>query len=234
MNRPLAMLDLFSGTGSASRAAAVRGWRVFRIDNAEDAAADVHADVTGWHPPPGPWDLVWASPPCTLFSAANASGRDPAAGMELVREALRVIREASPRWWVVENVHGATRAIGRLLGPPVQVHGSVYLWGVFPPFEAVVERDKTRKSGRQRARRRAATPWTISEGLAMACEGLARDLVTPAGARSSPELAPTRSQPGAEAAPSGPPSSPELAPTWLPAGAEVTPDGTPSSPGGAA
>jgi hypothetical protein len=211
------MLDLFSGTGSASRAAAVRGWRVFRVDNAEDAAADDHADVTGWHPPPGPWDLVWASPPCTLFSAANASGRDPAAGMELVREALRVIREANPRWWVVENVHGATRAIGRLLGPPVQVHGSVYLWGVFPPFAAVVERDKTRKSGRQRARRRAATPWAISEGLTLACERLARDLDGP---RSSPEASPTRSLPGPELAPSGPRSSPDVPP----AGARSSPE----------
>lgn len=164
------MLDLFSGTGSASRAAAVRGWEVLRVDNTEGMAADVLADVAGWHPPPGPWDLVWASPPCTLFSSANATGRDPDAGMVLVREALRVIREARPRWWVVENVHGATRAIGRLLGPPVQVHGSVYLWGVFPPFAADVARDKTRLSGRQRARRRAATPWAISEGLVLACE----------------------------------------------------------------
>ncbi len=213
MRDGMAMLDLFSGTGGASRAAAVRGWRVLRVDHAEDAAADVRADVSGWHPPPGPWDLVWASPPCTLFSTARTSGRDPDAGLVLVREALRVIREARPRWWVLENVHGATRAIGRLLGPPVQVHGSVYLWGVFPPFRADVERDKTRKSGRQRARRRAATPWAISDGLVRACEELARDLadVAPlgpgpvlAGAPSSPGVARGRLPPGPELAPSSP------------------------------
>lgn len=175
------MLDLFSGSGGASRAAAVRGWDVVRIDNGEGTAADIRADLSTWRPhghgyaDVGRFDLVWASPPCTLLSTAGRK-RDTAAGLVLVAAALRIIEQVRPRWWVLENVHGATRAIGSLIGPPVAQHGSFYLWGCFPPFEARVPRDKTKKSGRRRAERRAAIPWAISEGLVRACEALAREL----------------------------------------------------------
>lgn len=175
----LGMLDLFSGSGSASRAAAVRGWRVLRIDSAPGAAADIKYDLRQWHPPRhlrGQFDLVWASPPCDKLSTANNATRDTAAGLELVRHALRIIEALQPRWWVLENVHGATQAIGSLLGPPVAKYGSFYLWGVFPPFVAAVPRDKTKMSGRRRAERRAAIPWAISDGLTRACEALALEL----------------------------------------------------------
>jgi len=192
------MLDLFSGTGSASRPAAVRGWDVVRIDNAEGAAADLRFDLTDWEPKLGPFDLVWASPPCTQLSTAGRS-RDVEAGLVLVRSALRIIRTIHPRWWVLENVHGATRAIGRLIGPPVACYGSFYLWGVFPPFEARVERTKTKLSGRRRAERRAAIPWELAKGLSWPAKGLRRSF------RQCPELPPSSprssSPPGAEMAP---------------------------------
>ena len=177
----LSMLDLFSGSGSASRAAAVRGWNVTRIDNAPGTAADIRADLSEWQPPPewgelSRFDLVWASPPCTQLSTANNVTRDVEAGLVLVRAALRIIRSLGPRWWVLENVHGATRAIGSLIGPPVACYGSFYLWGVFPPFEATVARGKTKLSGRRRAERRAAIPWPIADGLARACEALHAEL----------------------------------------------------------
>lgn len=177
----LRMLDLFSGSGSASRAAAVRGWDVVRVDNGAGTAADVHADLLAWHPGGEPrcdagFDLIWASPPCTRFSTANQKARNVPKGLELVQAALRIIRIVAPRWWVLENVHGATRAIGDLIGPPVACYGSFYLWGVFPPFDAAVPRNKTKMSGRRRAERRAAIPWAISDGLARACESLDREL----------------------------------------------------------
>jgi hypothetical protein len=203
------MLDLFSGSGSASRAAAVRGWDVVRIDLSPGAAADVRADLATWQPPSGEaFDLVWASPPCTQLSTASRV-RNVEAGLVLVRAAVRIIRAVRPRWWVLENVHGATRAIGGILGPPVATYGSFYLWGVFPPFEAAVGRTKTKLSGRRRAERRAAIPWAISEGLARACEALAA------------ELPPTRSPTSPGPAPSCPPPRPELAPLEPPAIAEV-------------
>ena len=169
------MLDLFSGSGAASRAAAVRGWRVLRLDNAPGTAADLKVDLATWEPRGERFDLVWASPPCTQLSTASRA-RDVDAGLVLVRAALRIIREVAPRWWVLENVHGATRAIGELIGPPVACYGSFYLWGVFPPFDAVVARSKTKMSGRRRAERRAAIPWPIADGLVRACEALAAEL----------------------------------------------------------
>lgn len=182
----LRMLDLFSGSGSASRAAAVRGWDVTRVDVAEGTAHDIRADLATWEPPPCErWDLVWASPPCTQLSTANNQTRDVEAGLVLVRAALRIIRQVRPRWWVLENVHGATRAIGALIGPPVAVYGSFYLWGVFPPFAAVVPRTKTKLSGRRRAERRAAIPWPISDGLIRACEALAAELSRASSGASS-------------------------------------------------
>ena len=201
------MLDLFSGSGSASRAAGVRGWEVIRIDNAEGTAADVRADLATWRPTAEPFDLVWASPPCTQLSTAN-SKRDIDAGMVLVRAALRIIADVRPRWWVLENVHGATRAIGALIGPPVASYGSFYLWGCFPPFAADVPRTKTKLSGRRRAERRAAIPWAISDGLVRACEALTRELgprgrtlgegalVDPEPAPAGPARAPRRRRPG--------------------------------------
>lgn len=189
------MLDLFSGSGSASRAAAVRGWEVVRVDNGEGTAADVRADLATWETSER-FDLVWASPPCTQLSTASRL-RDVDAGLVLVDAALRIIRAIRPRWWVLENVHGATRAIATRIGPPVACYGSFYLWGVFPPFEASVTREKTKLSGRRRAERRAAIPWAISDGLVRACEALDRELravgplLDSAGTRGVSELPPS-------------------------------------------
>jgi len=209
------MLDLFSGSGSASRAAAVRGWQVLRIDNAEGTACDVRADLATWEPEglfdgSGRFDLVWASPPCTQLSTASRH-RDVDAGLVLVDAALRIIRTLRPRWWVLENVHGATRAIASRIGPPVACYGSFYLWGVFPPFEAQVPRDKTKLSGRRRAERRAAIPWAVSDGLVRACEALAAELPC---APTCPELPPSSPPAGADLAPAGAHSSPTRAPNW--------------------
>jgi len=187
------MLDLFSGSGAASRAAAVRGWEVVRIDNGEGTAADLRADLATWVPPYEAryFDLIWASPPCAKLSTAGGRNRNTEEGLVLVRAALALIRQLSPRWWVLENVHGATRAIGSIIGPPVAVYGSFYLWGIFPPFDAVVARDKTKLSGRRRAERRATIPWAISDGLVRACERLATEVP-----RDAPEVAPLEPRPG--------------------------------------
>lgn len=210
------MLDLFSGSGSASRAAAVRGWEVVRIDNGEGTAHDIRADLATWQPS-GVFDLVWASPPCTRLSTASRT-RDVESGLVLVDVALRIIRALRPRWWVLENVHGATRAIASRIGPPVACYGSFYLWGVFPPFEASVPRDKTKLSGRRRAERRAAIPWPVAEGLTLACERLARELPT------CPAPASDGAPPGPELAPSSPRSSSGPSPLELPPAPEQPPE----------
>lgn len=189
------MLDLFSGTGAASRAAEVRGWNVMRIDKSATANADLKIDLHDWQPK-GHWDLIWASPPCDKLTTVRVTGRDVTEGIILVHLAKRIIQQLKPRWWVIENVHGATRAISALLGPPVERYGSFYLWGSFPPFEAKVARNKTKLSGRRRAERRARIPWEISLGLITACERLDDEIrQASAGSRAGSEVPPSSPPP---------------------------------------
>lgn len=93
---------------------------------------------------------VIANPVCTEFSAARygssfgggaARPRDRDAGMALVHECLRVIEEAAPAWWVIENP--ATGLLREYLGKPdfsyePWQYGSPWtkrtgLWGYFTP-----------------------------------------------------------------------------------------------------
>lgn len=99
--------------------------------------------------PDRPIHGIIANPVCTEFSAArygktfgggeHARESNPEAGMELVRECLRVIEEANPAWWALENP--ATGRLRDFLGKPRFVYepwqfGSPWtkrtgLWGNF-------------------------------------------------------------------------------------------------------
>jgi hypothetical protein len=48
---------------------------------------------------------IIANPVCLEFSTARSSGkaRNPEEGMILVNECLRIIDEAKPNFWVIEN-----------------------------------------------------------------------------------------------------------------------------------
>lgn len=93
---------------------------------------------------------IVANPVCTEFSVArhgNSFGgaarqqSDPEAGMALVRECLRVIEEANPVWWALENP--ASVQLRNYLGAPTFAYqpwqyGSPWtkrtgLWGQFTP-----------------------------------------------------------------------------------------------------
>jgi C-5 cytosine-specific DNA methylase len=73
--------------------------------------------VENYHPPENVWGIV-ANPPCTEFSTARSSGksRDLTTGMVLVRECQRIIQEANPTWWVIENP--ARGDLRKFLGEP--------------------------------------------------------------------------------------------------------------------
>jgi hypothetical protein len=70
--RPL-VVDLFSGTGSATQAFSDAGYDVFRVELDPQFPAHLHTDVrnvTARDIPRQP-DFVWASPPCTSFSVGS-------------------------------------------------------------------------------------------------------------------------------------------------------------------
>jgi hypothetical protein len=96
--------------------------------------------VENYHPPVGVYGII-ANPVCTEFSTARRGGKsgDWEKGIQMVTECLRIIEEAKPEWWCLENP--AKGVLRRYLGPPPHVYqpyqyGSPWtkltaLWGNF-------------------------------------------------------------------------------------------------------
>lgn len=134
------MLDLFSGTGSASEPFLDAGWKVYRYDINPTGADGIFADfkhemfvtsiIDAWQGLKV--DLLWASPPCPDYSFANHKTNDPEFLPDtlLWHNTLRIIEGIQPKNFIIENVKGAQRT----WGPAVQYHGPYYFWGIFPKF----------------------------------------------------------------------------------------------------
>lgn len=74
--------------------------------------------VENYHPPKNVYG-VFANPPCTNFSSVRTSAKIPRneeEGMRLVKECQRIISEANPTFWVIENP--ATGLLKKYLGNP--------------------------------------------------------------------------------------------------------------------
>lgn len=103
--------------------------------------------VENYHPPKNVYG-VFANPPCTNFSSVRTSAkipRDIEEGLRLVKECQRIIKEANPTFWVIENP--ATGLLKKYLGEPDFVYqpwefGSPWskktaLWGKFNKPEKI-------------------------------------------------------------------------------------------------
>jgi len=96
--------------------------------------------VENYNPPKDVYGII-ANPVCTEFSTARSDGkaRNPEEGMKLVRECQRIIEQANPKFWVIENP--ATGRLKDYLGEPTMTYepwhyGSPWtkrtaLWGNF-------------------------------------------------------------------------------------------------------
>ena len=173
-NRPMIMLDLFSGLGGASQVMRERGWKVVSVDVNPDVSPDILADIRDfeWRGPRP--DLVWASPPCVEFSRESMpwtrTGRKP--DLSLVLATLRVVSETRPRFWVLENVRGAVRWLQPILGAPRTIVFPFHLWGFFPDLGQIDTsgwRNKESLSSASPAER-AKIPRELSAAVAIACE----------------------------------------------------------------
>lgn len=95
------VLSLFPGIGLLDRAFEEEGFCVVR-------GPDLlwGGDVVRFHPPAGRFDGVIGGPPCQAFSKL---GKLPNGGAspDLIPEFQRVIADAAPAWFLMENVPGA-------------------------------------------------------------------------------------------------------------------------------
>lgn len=190
-------IDLFSGLGGASAKFDVQpDWKVIKIDNNPllvehnrglhlmdigNVEQTIHSlrlmlaaideEYNGIEKL-----VVWASPPCTEFSFANAD-RPEFPSMDLIEASLDIIDQLQPTYWILENVRGAREHIlADFEMWPTQSIGSVILWGHFPLIPIRTRdtwRHRKMESKGSRALRpnfRAKIPWPISEGLHTAIE----------------------------------------------------------------
>ena len=99
------ILELFSGTGSVGNVFREHGWEVTSLDLL--MKADINIDILKWDYkayPPGHFNMIWASPPCTEYSRAKTVGvRRIEEANKIVKTTLEIINYFSPPCWVIEN-----------------------------------------------------------------------------------------------------------------------------------
>jgi len=178
----LLILELFCGTGSISDAFKELGWQTVGVDIVDHGYKagplilqdmqdfDTKAFIKQYGKP----DVIWASPPCPEFSIAKyyAYGTQiEYQGLDLVWQAYRVIDEAKPRYFIVENVKGLAKFIDKpthiIQYGPSSNYKAAYLWGHFPkPGMLETEfRSRTDKYGNSDIRR-ARIPEPIARAIA--------------------------------------------------------------------
>jgi len=117
------MLDLFSGLcGASSAMLEDPNWEVITVDIVKKFNPTICKDILQLDVDELPYleyDLVWASPPCIVFSPANyfrcfeKQGNvflpkvdEAVSSIALVFKTLRLINELKPKWWYMENPRG--------------------------------------------------------------------------------------------------------------------------------
>ena len=104
------ILHLCADTGSDTIPYRDAGYEVILIGS--------QIGVENYHPPREGVHGIIANPVCLEFSTARSTGkaRNPNEGMFLVKECIRIIEEARPTWWVIENP--AKGVLKNYLGDP--------------------------------------------------------------------------------------------------------------------
>lgn len=158
------ILDLFSGTGSATKAFEDAGHEVIKIEIDEKYEAHERnvLDMTSNYliDKYGEFDFVWASPPCQKFSIASVwkywdgdrrtqnktpKSEEVLEAIRLVEFTINLIRKLNPKAWLIENPRGMLRKQEVMLQlPRITVTYCQYgdtrmkptdLWGVVENWE---------------------------------------------------------------------------------------------------
>jgi len=184
-------LNIFSGCtefGSEVQAFIDRGHNVITCGLTGDV--NIKADIRDIHfyHSKGYYDFMTFHPPCTEFSKANwragkCKNRNP--DMSIVEACFRIVKEAKPKYWMIENPQGCLRHfIGR---PQYTIKYGDFghycqkptdLWGVLPFFQSMkvntvvkgVHNKTAYSNGTWDPSERALLPYNLSKILCMAIE----------------------------------------------------------------
>ena len=188
--KPLCV-DLCCGLGGVADGFLAAGYRVVGYDIVDHGypgelciqdVREVDSIVAQWQGQD--ITVLWASPPCQEVSLWDMPwGRNrnlPPPDLSIFQACFELGRQLKPRVFVLENVRGAQRWIGRA---PLH-RGPYYFWGDVALMPMLAARHmktgklSNRLVGRQTWREhltspleRARIPFEISCGLAMACRG---------------------------------------------------------------
>jgi site-specific DNA-cytosine methylase len=104
------LLELFSGTGSVRKAVGHLFDEIVSIDILQKFEPTEVADILKWDYkkyPPGYFDVVWGSPPCTEYSVILNSHpnrpRNLALADSIVQRTIEIIEYFNPEKWFMEN-----------------------------------------------------------------------------------------------------------------------------------
>ena len=108
---PRRLLDLFSGTGSATKWALAHGFEAVSLDILKKSKATHTVDILQWDYrmyPPNYFEIICSSPPCTQYSQARTTGppRDLVSANAIVLKTLEIVDYFKPKLWTLENPHG--------------------------------------------------------------------------------------------------------------------------------
>lgn len=193
------VIDLFSGLGGFSQAFLDRGHDVTRYDFNEDFAEIPHTmikdvlELTAKDLEDA--DIILASIDCTHFTYANhnPSKEGLQHSRKLARHVLKIIQEAKPRYYAIENPPGRLKHI---FGPPQYktawgYWGTPYLkptwlWGILPTLDWKTKYTEPQPKGTwnlktfnthkfaylcpRDSKLRSLIPYEFSEALCIACE----------------------------------------------------------------
>lgn len=183
---PKKAVDFYCGLGGLSDGLAMEGFTVLGVEINEEISrlykhpclvADVRElDGKQFRA----FDVIVGSPPCRDFSVATYFGKkywknppNPEDGLSMVKAFLRIVHEAKPQFWLMENVPRLQEFLKE--EPKCVVNLTKYMkrafLGNFPPFLIPLDGRKGRIQdfqGRHRKWERAKIPLPVARAFAKA------------------------------------------------------------------
>lgn len=185
-------LDLYCGLGGWSDGLTLEGFDILGVE-IEQRIADLYkhsvivADVRDLDPSEFKgYDLIVGSPPCRDFTAGSDSWwkikKDPMRGVELINAFLRIVNEAKPKYWLMENVRNAANYIDEKPRGVFKLSRTMFrcFWGNFPSFLVPLDyakplmREVDNWSGPKKALRqweKARIPMSVARALGRQVRG---------------------------------------------------------------